>query len=198
MLEGALLDVPGVTVPVAVVPVPVVGVLAPGVAVVGVAPGVAVVAVLAPGVAVVGVVVVAGVVGVTGALAAGAVVTVVVTVVVAGLADELEPPASFTSAAASTPSASAAMAASVAIGIFQLGVAARRVRAAAPQFRHHSCSGCSGEPHSGQASLPGTRAGTATRDPPTAAPGASPVEPASPVGFLGAAAIVTSRPPVGG
>lgn len=68
-------------------------------------------------------------VGVTGALAAGAVVTVVVT----GAAPEPEPPASLTSAAASTPSASTATTAIAATGPFQLGVAARRVRAAAPQ-----------------------------------------------------------------
>ena len=46
-----------------------------------------------------------------------------------------------TSAAASTPSATARRRRSAMIGAFQLGGAARRVRAAAPQFRHHSCSG---------------------------------------------------------
>ena len=49
-----------------------------------------------------------------------------------------------TSAAASTAERRAAttITASAMIGAFQLGVAARRVRAAAPQRRHHSCSGC--------------------------------------------------------
>jgi hypothetical protein len=36
-----------------------------------------------------------------------------------------------------------------------LGAAARRVRAAAPQRRHHSCSAWSGAPQSGQVSPPG-------------------------------------------
>jgi protein-disulfide isomerase len=124
------------------------GVLAAGVVAVGVlAPGVPVVGVLvAPGVVVAGVpgAVVAGVPGavvaalsVTGVLATGAVLSTVV----ATVESELEPPLSFTSAAASTPSESAATLASTAIGTLQLGVAARRVRAAAPQFKHHSCSG---------------------------------------------------------
>jgi hypothetical protein len=128
----------------------------PGVFVVGLlvafgvlAAGVVAVGVLAPGVPVVGVVVAPGVVvagvpgavvaalGVTGVLATGAVLSTVV----ATVESELEPPLSFTSAAASTPSESAATLASTAIGTLQLGVAARRVRAAAPQFKHHSCSG---------------------------------------------------------
>lgn len=112
----------------------VLGVLVPGAVAVGVltlgvlAVGVLVVGVLAPG---------ATVLVVGGVMAAGAVVIVLVT------ATEPEPelPVSFTSAAASTPSDSATTLASTAIGTFQLGVAARRVRAAAPQFRHHSCSG---------------------------------------------------------
>ncbi len=127
------------------------------------APGLPVVGVLAPGAAVAGVLVVgalvlgAAVAVVRGVVAAGAAVTVLVTAI------ELEPelPVSFTSAAASTPSDSAMTLASTAIGIFQLGVAAKRVRAAAPQFRHHSCSGCSGAPHSGQASLAVARVGAA-------------------------------------
>jgi hypothetical protein len=102
--------------------------------------GVAPVAV-APGAAVV----------VVGATAAGAVVTVVV----AGDAGEPESPASLTRAAAITPSDSAATTASAMIGAFQLGDVARRVRAAAPQRRHHSWSEASGAPHSGQASALG-------------------------------------------
>jgi hypothetical protein len=54
------------------------------------------------------------------------------------------------------------------IGAFQRGDAATRVRAAAPQRRHHSWSRRSGAPHSGQQS---------TSAPGTAAP-ASPAEPA--------------------
>ncbi len=132
VVEGVLgeLLVPGTLAP---------GVLAPGVVTPGiVTPGIVTPGVVAPGVAVVG--------GVMGVAAAG-VVTVVVT---GGL--EPDPSASLTSAAARTPSASAAMTASEAIGAFQLGVAASRVRAAAPQFRHQSCLGSSGAPHSGHAS----------------------------------------------
>jgi hypothetical protein len=95
------------------------------------------------------------VVGVTGVLATGAATVVVVV----GAALDPEPPASLTSAAASTPSASTAITAIAAIGPFQLGVAASRVRAAAPQRRHQSWSGFSGAPHNGQASGPGTRTG---------------------------------------
>ncbi len=65
----------------------------------------------------------------------------VVTVVVRGAGALPEPPASLTRAAASTPSDSATTTASTAIGAFQLGEVASRVRAAAPQLRHHSCSG---------------------------------------------------------
>ena len=90
-----------------------------------------------------------------GVTAAGEVVTVVV------VAGAVEPPASLTRAAASTPSDSATTTASVATGPFQLGDAARRVRAAAPQRRHHSCSGCSGAPQSGQASPAGAGGGGA-------------------------------------
>ncbi len=118
-------------------------------------PGCAVtVGTLAPAVGVVAVV--AGVLGtalvggavVVGAAAVGARVTVVVPVAVAGPLS----PASFTSAAASTPSASAATTAIAATGPFQFGVAASRVRAAAPQRRHQSCCGSRGAPHNGQAS----------------------------------------------
>jgi hypothetical protein len=114
----------------------------PGVVVVPVVPGVVV------GVVLVGVVAVVGVVGtvVIGAATAG----VVTVVVVAGTG--AEPPARLTRAAASTPRASTTTTANAPISRFQLGAGARRVRAAAPQLKHHDCSGCSGAPHTGQAS----------------------------------------------
>jgi hypothetical protein len=140
------------------------GVTAPGVVLGTVTPPLGVVVtpvvVVTPGTVAVGVVAVPGataVVGVTGVLAAGAATVVVVV----GAALDPEPPASLTSAAASTPSASTAITAIAAIGPFQLGVAASRVRAAAPQRRHQSWSGFSGAPHNGQASGPGTRTGGA-------------------------------------
>jgi hypothetical protein len=162
-----------ITPPLGVVAGPV-GVVAPGTVAAGV------VGVLAPGTTAV----VVGVAGVTGVLAAGA-----ATVVVVVAALDPEPPASLTSAAASTPSASTAMIAIAAIGPFQLGVAASRVRAAAPQRRHQSWSGFSGAPQSGHASGPGTRTGA--NDPVSVF--ALPV-----VLFGGAAATVTSRLPAGG
>jgi hypothetical protein len=117
--------------PVGAVGVPVrpgVAVLAPGVAAPGavgvLAPGVVVLGALVPGVAVVGV------------TAAG-----LVTVLVAGVVVVSKLPASFSRAAVSTPSDSAATTAIAIIGAFQLEDVARRVRAAAPQRRHHSCSG---------------------------------------------------------
>jgi hypothetical protein len=67
-------------------------------------------------------------------LAAGVVRSTVV------LALEPEPPASLTSAAASTPSESTATTATVVTGSLQFGAEASRVRAAAPQPRHQSCS----------------------------------------------------------
>jgi hypothetical protein len=181
-------------------------VVAPGVVVV-VAPGV--VGVVALGVEVVGVpvalgvevapgVVVAGVVPTPGTAVVGVLAAGVVTVVVARADEELDPPASFTSAAARTASASAATTAIVAIGAFQLGVAASRVRAAAPQRRHQSWSGLSGVPHSGQASPPAIRWGTARCG---STPGAAwPAGPEMPPGGLlvGGAAAVTSRLPAGG
>jgi hypothetical protein len=78
-------------------------------------------------------------------LAGAGVVTVLV--IAAGLAPES--PASFTSAAASTPTASTTTAARAAAGAPQLGDPAKRVRAAAPQCRHQSCSRCRAEPHTG-------------------------------------------------
>jgi hypothetical protein len=66
-----------------------------------------------------------------------------------------ESPASFTSAAAMTASESAASSARTITGARQLGDAARRVRAAAPQRRHQSCLRSSAPPHSGQTSMPG-------------------------------------------
>jgi hypothetical protein len=114
--------------------------------------------VLVPGTVVCGVVAL-GAVLVCGVVALGAVLvwlgaiptTVLVTVLALGTL-LVEFPARAMSAAAITPSDRATTTASTAIGFFQSGEAARRVRAAAPQRTHHSCSGCSGAPHSGQAS----------------------------------------------
>jgi len=164
----AVVVVGTITPPLGVVAGPLVGVLTPGTLVAGA----------------VGVLATVGVAADAGVLAAGAATVVVV---VATL--DPEPPASLTSAAASTPSASTATTAIAAIGPFQLGVAASRVRAAAPQRRHQSWSGFSGAPHSGHASGPGTRTGA--KDPVSVC--APPL-----VLFGGAAATVTSRPPEGG
>ena len=114
------------------------------------ATGGAVTGVLAPGVVALGVV----------ALGAGVVVAVPgevteagrVTDVATALAGEPEFPASLTRAAASTASANAATTATATIGAFQFEEDATRVRAAAPQRRHHSWSGWSGAPHIGQES----------------------------------------------
>jgi hypothetical protein len=73
-------------------------------------------------------------VAVVGVRALAAVVTVRV---VAG-AELSEPPASLTSAAASTPRERTATTNAVTRGAFQFGDAASRVRAAAPQVKHHS------------------------------------------------------------
>lgn len=106
--------------------------VAPGVPAPGVrAPGVVAPGVVAPGVALVGV------------------VTVLV-IVLAGVVRG--PPASLTSDAVSAPSATTIASPSAISGVRQLGVEARRVRAAAPHRRHHSCSGRSGVPHSGHPS----------------------------------------------
>ncbi len=145
----------------AFVPVPVLGVLDAGVLDVGVWPAGALVPPAPPGV--VGTVTPApGGVPAAPVVAGGAVVAVVVGVLVAptgavtvrvtGAGAGPESPASFTSAAARTASARAATTATATIGAFQPGAAARRVRAAAPQCRHHSWSPASGAPHSGQAS----------------------------------------------
>jgi hypothetical protein len=79
----------------------------------------------------------AGVVATGGTAVVGVVVSdgaaAVVTVRVTGAGAGPESPASFTNAAASTPSASAATTASATIGPFQRGAAASLVRAAAPQ-----------------------------------------------------------------
>lgn len=134
-----------------------------------------------------------------GAVVVGVTVTAgIVTVVVAGPAFALEFPASDTSEAASTPSASSATAATPITGAVQRGDAASRVRAAPPQRRHQSCSGASGAPHSGQASAAWAGSGW-----PAAAEGSalSPVEwgvppralPSAPV-----AAALTCPPPAGG
>jgi hypothetical protein len=84
--------------------------------------------------------------GVLSAPPAGAVLVVEVVGVVP------DPPASDTSAAVNAPSESTITVASATTGLRQFGVAARRVRAAAPQRRHHSCSLSSGVPHRGQLS----------------------------------------------
>src|SRR6266851_6898334 len=126
VIGGAL--VRGVPAPGAVAPPAVLGVVAVGVE-------------AAPGAVVAG----AGLAG------ADAAVGAVDTIVVAG-GLEPESPASLTRAAASTPSDSAIRTATAAIGGFQLGAAASRVRAAAPQRRHHSWSARNGAPHSGQLS----------------------------------------------
>ncbi len=102
------------------------GVVAPGVVGAVVPPG--------PVPDVVGVVVVGNDPGVV-----GAVVVVIVLVTGGSVLVVPGPPLSLTSAAASTPSASVAITAIATIGAFQLVGAARRVRAAAPQLRHHSC-----------------------------------------------------------
>jgi hypothetical protein len=72
-----------------------------------------------------------------GGAAAAGVVTVRVTCVCAAP----EPPARSMSAAASTPSESATIETIATTGARHPGVAASRVRAAAPHRRHHSCSG---------------------------------------------------------
>ncbi len=110
---------------------------------------------IAPGAVLVGAVAVEGtdvVVRVFVGVDAGAEAAGPVTVwVIAGGAGP-ESPASFTSAAASAASASSATSATATTGARQFGVAARRVRAAAPQRRHHSCPGARGEPHNGHSS----------------------------------------------
>jgi hypothetical protein len=127
-----------------------VGVVAPGVAVAPevvvpgtvvpgmVVPGMVVARVVVPGTVAPGVVAPGVVVADVGRVASGAVITVLV---MASVVEPEESPASLTRAAASTPRDSAVTTASVRTGAFQVGDAARRVRAAAPQRRHHSCSG---------------------------------------------------------
>jgi hypothetical protein len=97
------------------------------------------------------------VVGIAPGIAPGTtdVAVVIVRVIGATARGAPEPPLSLTSAAASTPSASVTVTAIATIGAFQLVGAARRVRAAAPQLRHHSWRGSSGAPHSGQAASTG-------------------------------------------
>jgi hypothetical protein len=133
VLAGAIVvGVPGMTAPVFA------GVVVSGVSVVGV-----------PGATVP---VVVGIVPAT----VGVIATVIVVVTGAtGFAVVFEPPLRWTSAAASTPSASAAITAIDAIGALQFVGAASRVRAAAPQFRHHSCAVSNEAPHSGQAASTG-------------------------------------------
>jgi hypothetical protein len=110
------------------------------------APGVTAPGVFVPGALAAGGVALGAVAG--GAVALGAVVVgvgvtagAVVTVVVAGVAVAREFPVSLTRAPASTPSDSVVRTASAMTGAFHFEDAAKRVRAAAPQRRHHSCSG---------------------------------------------------------
>jgi hypothetical protein len=153
--------------------------VAPGAVAPGVAPGTAAPGVETPGAPVVGVV--AGGLaapGVAGAADVGAPAgTTTVRVTGTVLATELpDSPASDTSAAVSPPRASTIVSPSAASGARQLGIAARRVRAAPPQLRHHSCSDPSGAPHSGQLSPAGVGA------------------PAAAAGETGGAAVTLTRP----
>jgi hypothetical protein len=79
----------------------------------------------------------------------------VVTVLVTALAVELPEPVSDTNAAVSAPREITITAPNAITGERHRGVAARRVRAAAPQRMHHSCSAPSGAPHSGHPSTVG-------------------------------------------
>ena len=105
-------------------------------------------------VAVVGVVGVVGVVDLALAPVLAGAAAPVVRVSTAAVVPEVDPesPTSLTSAAARTPSEIAMTSVSAISGRLQFGAAASLVRAAAPHFRHHSCSGRSGPPHSGQTS----------------------------------------------
>jgi hypothetical protein len=137
LVDGVIVvGVPGLTAPVCGALVP------PGVSVPGLAG--------APGVVVAVLVVADGAPGSVGVLET-------VIVLVSGVACVVveEPPLSLTSAAARTPNASAAITARATIGALQFAGAARRVRAAAPQLRHHSCWGSSPAPHSGHAASTG-------------------------------------------
>lgn len=134
-----------------VVPPPVFGAVVPTAPVV-LAPAAVVPVVLAPGTPVVVPAAPAAAPGVVVAPAVGA-VTVRVTATVPPWPLE---PASDTSAAVSAPSESTTTVASAITGGRHRGVAARRVRAAAPQRRHQSCSAPSGAPHSGQRSSAGS------------------------------------------
>jgi hypothetical protein len=125
--DGALLPAG----PVGVREVPVGPLVAPATALGPVAFGVA-----APGLVVLGAPAPGVVVSAGGATVAGGVTAIVVAVVV-----ESNPPASFISARASTPIESAPTTAIATIGALQFADVANRVRAAAPQRRHHSCSG---------------------------------------------------------
>jgi hypothetical protein len=145
---GALVALPLGAAPGVVRPAPAgdAGMLAAGTVV----PGVLVAGVLVRGVLVAGVLA-------APAAAAGAVAVLVIAGVFAAELPEL--PASETSAALSAPRESRITALSAITGARQLGIAARRVRAAAPHRRHHSCSACNGAPHSGHPSMGGVDAG---------------------------------------
>ncbi len=139
----------------AVVVAPVFGTAVPGTPPVG-APAAGVPAVPAPGTPVVAPVAPAAAPGVVAAPAAGAVTVRVTATVPPG---PLEP-ASDTNAAVSAPSESTITVVNAITGARHRGVLARRVRAAAPQRMHQSCSASSGAPHSGQRSSVGSRGAT--------------------------------------
>jgi hypothetical protein len=196
-LPAAVVPPCGAVAPGAVVPAPGALAVAPGA--VALAPGAVVPApgavVPAPGTALPGAlpVPIAGVGVVTAGAATAGVVTVLVTATV--LVEPSGSPASETSAAVSAPRESTITVANAITGARQLGVAASRVRAAAPQRRHHSWSAPNAPPHSGQLSATGL---------PGAFPGAIRSGPHSPAGPCssglgeGGAATLTSRRPAGG
>jgi hypothetical protein len=124
---GGCVPPAGGTAPVAVL-LPTIGLVATPACVLVVAPGRA------------GVVVASGAGVIAAVVGAGAAAAVVTVLVIAGGGGPVSP-ASFTSAAASTPRDNATAAATAATGAFQLGEAASLVRAAAPQRRHHSWVG---------------------------------------------------------
>jgi hypothetical protein len=140
----------------AVVVAPAFGAVVPGTPVVP-TPAAVVPAVLTPGTPVVAPAGPAAAPGVVVAPAAGAVTVCVTATVPLG---PLEP-ASDTSAAVRAPSESTITVVSAITGGRHRGVAARRVRAAAPHRKHHSCSDPNGPPHSGQRSSTGACGGVA-------------------------------------
>jgi hypothetical protein len=185
-LPAAVVPACGAAAPEAVVPAPGAVVVALGAVVVALGA-----VVPAPGTVLPGALADPGVV--TAGAATAGVVTVLVTATV--LVEPSESPASETSAAVNAPRESTITAANAITGARQLGVAASRVRAAAPQRRHHSWSAPKAPPHSGQLSATGL---------PGAFPGAIRSGPHSPAGPCssgrgeGGVATLTSRHPAGG